>query len=143
MTLNVFPSISTLSWSVIKAPNWGTRIQRAISGRELRISDYVNPIYKFTLTYEVLRSPSDVRAGSNIGPAWYAGGGGSPPFDELDVLITFFNQQQGAAIPFTWNNPMENDAEYTVRFTKDALQFENFMYQLWQLKTLELTSVLT
>jgi Conserved hypothetical protein 2217 (DUF2460) len=132
----------TLAWSVIRAPNWGTRLQRAISGRELRVSDYANPIFKFTLTFEVLRSPSDVRAGAGIGPAWYAGGGGSPPFNEFDTLIAFFNQQQGAAIPFLWDDVTDNNLQYTVRFTKDALEFENFLYQLWTLKKLELTQVL-
>jgi hypothetical protein len=138
MALNTFPTINTLAWSVIKAPNWATRIQRAVSGRELRVSDYANPIYKFTLTYEVLRSSVDVRAGVGVGPAYYGGG---PPYSELDDLLTFFNQQQGASIPFNWYNPTENDALYVVRFTKDALQLENFMYQLWHLKQLEFTSL--
>src|SRR6266853_1952480 len=32
----IFPSLPGLAWSVTKAPRFATRIQRAVSGRELR-----------------------------------------------------------------------------------------------------------
>jgi hypothetical protein len=40
----IFPTLPGLGWSVSKAPRFATRIQRAISGRELRVLDQPNPI---------------------------------------------------------------------------------------------------
>ena len=40
----VFPALPGLAWSVTKAPTFQTRIQRAVSGRELRALDYPYPL---------------------------------------------------------------------------------------------------
>ena len=62
-----------------KAPRFATRTQKAISGRELRIIDQVNPIWTWTLTYEILRDKHDTR-----GPAGLGAG-----YDELRTLAGF------------------------------------------------------
>lgn len=212
MALNTFPSMATQGWSVTKAPNWATRLQRSVSGRELRVSDYVLPVYTFTLTYEVLRDRWDIRDGAGHGPAYRQGG--TVIYDELRTIWNFFNQQQGSSIPFQFYDPTDNTTRavsatpqsitvatgdgsttsfqlcsailapvipnvintitptgytldtntglitystapasgvsitadmtyyYKVRFATDALESENFMYQLWALKQLKLASVL-
>lgn len=211
MTLNTFPNVITQGWSVMKSPNWATRMQRSVSGRELRVSDYVNPIYTFTLTYEVLRDRWDVRDGPGHGPAYRQFG--TIIYDELRTIWNFFIQQQGSAIPFQFYDPTDNTTRtdpavpnqiyfatgdgmttsfqlvsplrapvipiavgpmtppgpaldvdtgvvtygtapgagvamtvdmtynYKVRFATDALEAENFMYQLWAMKQLKLVSV--
>lgn len=204
----IFPALPGLGWSVVKAPRFSTRIQRAVNGRELRILDQPAPIWTWTLSYSVLRDKWDARA---------AGGPGIG-YDELRALAGFFLQQQGALLPFLFDDPTDNaiagqaigtgnasvaafqlvrtmagfaepitapkavtaiyfngvrqdPASYTVngdsgmvtfaappaagqsitadfaywfrvRFASDTAQFENFMYQLWQLKEMKLQSVL-
>lgn len=193
----IFPALPGLSWSVTKQPRFATRIQRAVSGRELRALDQPNPIWTWTLTYSVLRD-----------------GGG---YDELRTLMGFFLDQQGAFSPFLFVDPGDNrvagqvlgtgdgstavfqlvrtmggfaepitapnavtdvsvngvvqspggysvdadtgvvtfttpppageavSADFTyffrVRFADDSAEFENFMFQLWSLRTVKLQSV--
>jgi len=70
--IGVFPSLPGLAWSVTKTPTFQTRIQRAVSGRELRALDYPYPLWQFTLVFDLLRD----------NPA--AG------YDELQTLMCFF-----------------------------------------------------
>jgi len=202
----VYPVLDSLGYSVKKIPNWGTRMQRATSGRTLRTSDYINPIWNFVLTYEVLRDGSDTR----FGDGWGTG------FDELHTLMDFFNSRNGAFDSFLVDDPTDDraigqalvpvpddttgtlfqlaralepngfsewiiapnvlstvyiDGTPTLAYTldpntgivtfnstpgfpvtadfsfyfrvyfTDSLDFENFAYQLWELKQVKLTSV--
>ena len=117
--LNIFPSTPSISWSVSKAPNWATRIQRSVSGKELRVSDYVLPIYTFTLTYEILRDPWDIRMGPGIGSAYPPN---SVPYNELRVIWGFFNQQFGAQIPFMFFD----QSDHTTRLNPASANTVNF-----------------
>jgi uncharacterized protein (TIGR02217 family) len=204
----IFPDLPGLGWSVTKAPRFATRVQRAVSGRELRVLDQPYPVWTWALTYPLLRDRWDLRGAG--GP-----GGGR---DELRTLAGFFLQQQGTFAPFLFDDPTDNSiagqpigignsstgafqlvrsmagfaepitapdtvsaiylngvrqdpAGYTVdmesgivtfatpptagravtadftyrfrvRFADDTAEFENFMYQLWQLKQIKLQSVL-
>ena len=201
----IFPALPGLAWSVTKTPTFQTRIQRAVSGRELRALDYPYPLWQFSLVYDFLRD--DPRAG----------------YDELRTLLGFFMLCQGAFGTFLFQDPSDfevagqqigtGDAStsvfqlqramgttlpgggflepigapnvvraiylngitqvpttYTVdpttglvtfssapssgliitadfsyyfrcRFVDDKYDFENFMYQLWQLKKLTFISV--
>ena len=94
----IFPALPGLGWSVSKAPRFATRTQKAISGRELRIVDQVNPIWTFTLTYEILRDNHDARGPGGVGAG----------FDELRTLAGFFLQQQGAFTPFLFDDPTDD-----------------------------------
>ena len=76
--IGVFPSLPGLAWSVTKTPTFQTRIQRAVSGRELRALDYPYPLWQFTLVFDLLRDS----------PA--AG------YDELRTLMGLFLLCQGA-----------------------------------------------
>jgi hypothetical protein len=55
----IFPTLPGLGWSVSKTPRFATRIQRAVSGRELRVVEQPNPIWTWTLTYTLLRDAHD------------------------------------------------------------------------------------
>lgn len=193
MSNAVFPTLPGLGWSVTKQPNWSTRIQKSVSGRELRAQFYAAPLYKIGLTYEVLRAAT--------------------AYAELQSLMGFFNNRQGSFDSFLYTDPTDNSVtgqsfgagdgstrafqlvrayggntepvmnlngnpaiyingalktlttDYTIsngmvtfvaapsgggaltwtgnyyyrcRFMQDAADFENFMYQLWTLKKLEL-----
>jgi uncharacterized protein (TIGR02217 family) len=205
----IFPALPGLGWSVTKAPRFATRIQRAVSGRELRVLDQPYPLWTWTLTYGVLRDQSDTRGSGGLGVG----------YSELRTLLGFFLAQQGALTPFLFDDPTDDSisgqiigtgdgsttayqlvrtmggfaepivapnvisgiyfngvlqspssysvntstgivtftaappagqivtASFTyyfqVRFAGDTAEFENFMYQLWQLKTVKLQSVFT
>ena len=58
----IFPAHPGLGWSDSKTPRFATRVQRAVSGRELRVLDQPNPIWTWTLTYSMLRDKNDTRA---------------------------------------------------------------------------------
>jgi uncharacterized protein (TIGR02217 family) len=50
----LFPKIRGLAWDIIKNPTFNTEIQESLAGREVRIQNYQNPIWEFTLSYEYL-----------------------------------------------------------------------------------------
>ena len=94
----IFPALPGLGWSVTKTPRFTGRIQNAISGRELRVLDQVNPIWTWTLTYSLLRDRWDARATTGAGAE----------YDELRTLAGFFLQQQGRFRPFLFDDPTDN-----------------------------------
>lgn len=85
----VFPTLPGLAWSVTKAPTFQTRIQRAVSGRELRALDYPYPLWQFSLVFAFLRD--DPAAG----------------FDELRTLLGFYLSCQGAYGTFLFQDPSD------------------------------------
>jgi len=86
----IFPALPGLAWSVTKSPTFQTRIQRAVSGRELRALDYPYPLWQFTLVFDFLRD----------NPA--AG------HDELRTLMGFFMLCQGAFGTFLFQDPSDD-----------------------------------
>lgn len=198
MSNAVFPNLPGLAWSVAKAPQWCTKIQSAVSGRELRAAFRSSPLYKFSLSYEVLREAS--------------------AYQELQTLMAFFNARQGSFDSFLYTDPTDSTVtaqgfgsgngatvafqlsrayggnvepvtningtpsiyvagvlktsgvDYTIgsglvtfavapanaaaltwtgafyyrcRFMADEQSYENFMYQLWSLKQLDMLGSLT
>jgi uncharacterized protein (TIGR02217 family) len=83
----VFPVLPGLSWSVTKTPQWSTRTQKAVSGRELRAAYYSSPLWTFKLSYEVLRANG---------------------LQELQQLVGFFNARQGGFDSFLYADPSDN-----------------------------------
>jgi uncharacterized protein (TIGR02217 family) len=96
----IFPVLPGLGWSVSKSPRFATRVQRAVSGRELRVLDQPNPIWTWTLTYSMLRDKNDTRAPTGPGAG----------YDELRTLMGFFLQQQGSFQPFFYDDPTDDQA---------------------------------
>ena len=75
MSNAVFPSLPGLGWSVKRTEIWKTRIQEAISGKEVRIADWSFPRHKWELTFDFLRS--------------------APSYSEWQSLLSFFDLRQG------------------------------------------------
>lgn len=87
MSNAVFPSnLPGLSWGVRKQPEFSTKVQKSVNGRELRAAFYSYPIYTFSLSYEVLRE-----VGS-----------------ELQTLMGFFLNRQGQFDSFLYTDPSDN-----------------------------------
>jgi hypothetical protein len=89
--VGVFPALPGLAWSVTKTPTFQTRIQRAVSGRELRALDYPYPLWQFTLVFDFLRD--NPTAG----------------YDELRTLMGFFMLCQGAFGTFLFEDPSDHE----------------------------------
>ena len=50
----LFPKIRGLGWTITKNPTFSTEIQSSLAGREVRVQNFQNPIWEFTLAYEYL-----------------------------------------------------------------------------------------
>jgi uncharacterized protein (TIGR02217 family) len=96
--IGVFPKLAGQSWSVTKIPTFQTRVQRAVSGREVRILDYPNPLWQFQLAYDALGG----------------GGPGAPPIGsllatDLQTLMGFLLACQGAYATFLYDDPTDDN----------------------------------
>jgi uncharacterized protein (TIGR02217 family) len=76
MSNAIFPTFPGLSWGITKAPEWSTSIQQAVSGKEVRMANRQRPIWRFSLSYELLR--------------------GASAYNEYQRLVAFYNARQGA-----------------------------------------------
>lgn len=83
----VFPALPGLRWSVRKSPMFRTQIQQALSGREFGVSYRQHPLFRYELSYEVLRD--DVSA-------------------ELTALMGFFMARRGRYESFRFWDPDAN-----------------------------------
>jgi uncharacterized protein (TIGR02217 family) len=88
MSQAIFPNLPGLTWNVIKAPLWSTKVQQSVGGKEVRAQFFSRPIYTWTLVYELLRQGS--------------------AFLEFQTLIGFFNARQGKFDSFLFTDPVDN-----------------------------------
>lgn len=84
----VFPTLPGLAWNVARSPQWATRIQKAVSGKEFRSAWMSAPLYTFRLQYEVLREAS--------------------AYQELQQLVAFYNNVRGSFDSFLYRDPNDN-----------------------------------
>ncbi len=88
MSNAVFPVLAGLSWNVIKTPVWHTKIQESVSGKELRAAFFSAPLWRFSMSYEILRADA-VNA-------------------ELQSLMGFFLARQGMFDSFLYTDPTDH-----------------------------------
>ncbi len=92
MAYPVFPTLPGLAYSVKRTPTWRTRIQELVSGKEVRVPDFVFPRYLYELTFDFLRESSFQGAS----------------YSEQDTLLGFFNTASGAAGTIAFSDPDDN-----------------------------------
>lgn len=90
MSNAVLPTLLGLEWNVKKSPMFRTKIQSSVSGKELRSSFMAYPLWKFRLSYSVLRSAAE--------------------YAEMQTLIGFFLQRRGSFDDFLYTDPDDNSA---------------------------------
>lgn len=90
MTLPVFPQLPGQGWPLTRSPMWQTGVQTTQSGRELRASYMSYPRYKWSATFEVLRTAASLT--------------------EFQQLLAFFNAAAGQFGQFVFNDPDDNTA---------------------------------
>ena len=86
----VFPSLAGLKWDVGMSPQFSTRVQRSVSGNELRANFMAYPLWMFKLAYEVLRD--DVAN------------------NELKQIAGFFLLRRGMFDSFLYTHPSDSTA---------------------------------
>lgn len=84
MSNAILPTYPGLAWSVMKVPMWSTKIQKSVNGRELRAAYYQNPIWKFTMSFDVLRAKAALH--------------------ELQDLMAFYNLRMGSFDSFLYKD---------------------------------------
>src|SRR5215471_12266828 len=85
----LFPKIKGLSWNVVVTPTFSTEIQQALSSREVRLQNFVNPVWELTIHYEYLLNDPRTRDDSG--------------FTGLEMLIGFFLARGGQFDTFLLN----------------------------------------
>lgn len=88
MSNATFPTLAGIMWNVARVPQFNTKIQKAVSGREIRLAMMAAPMYTFKMSYEVLRQDT--------------------LFAELQTLGGFFLARQGAYDSFLYTDPADN-----------------------------------
>src|SRR6476646_8243611 len=85
----LFPKVRGLGCTNNKNPTFSTEIQSSLAGREVRIQNFQNPIWEFTLTYEYLLNDPKFRDESGQTP--------------LETLVGFFLARGGQFDDFLLN----------------------------------------
>jgi len=85
----LFPKIRGLAWNIVKTPTFNTEIQESLAGREVRIQNFQNPIWEFTLSYEYLLNDPKFRDENEQTP--------------LEALVGFFLARGGQFDDFLLN----------------------------------------
>lgn len=98
--MNIYPNLPGLTYSTFKTPQFKTRTQKSVSGRELRMTFQPVVTWQFKVKYNFLRDAFDQRLS-------YAYSG-SPSLTELRTLMGFFLQQQGSLTPFWFDDPTDD-----------------------------------
>lgn len=84
----IFPTFPGLKWGRKKTAVWSTGTQKSASGREFRTAYYSYPQWRFSLSFEVLRTKTAV--------------------NELEQLAGFFNARKGSFESFLYEDPTDN-----------------------------------
>ena len=85
----LFPKVRGLGWTVTKNPTFSTEIQSSLAGREVRVQNFQNPIWEFTLAYEYLLNDPRSRDENEQTP--------------LETLVGFFLARGGQFDDFLLN----------------------------------------
>ena len=84
----VFPTLAGIAWNVAKQPEFHTKIQKAVSGREVRLAFMSSPMVTFKMQYDVLRQNS--------------------AYSELKTLLSFFLTVKGSFDSFLYDDLTDN-----------------------------------
>ena len=90
-----FPTLAGQGWSVTKKPIFSTRVAPHVSGRNVRLAMYQNPLYEFEVVFDGLSAAASGYT-ANLGA------------QSLQTLMGFFMQCQGQAGTFLYTDPTDN-----------------------------------
>ena len=93
MSLPVFPSLPGLTYTSVKAENFKTLNEEGSNAYEVRLPQYTNPVWRWTLIFDFLHDFF-----------W----GSFTAVSELRTLMGFFGDQYGSASAFLYTDPDDN-----------------------------------
>ena len=93
MSLPIFPSLPGLTYTTLKTPKFSTLVQAGSNEYEVRLPQYTNPVWKWTLIFDFLHDYF-----------W----GDFTTVSELRTLMGFFNDNYGQASAFLYTDPDDN-----------------------------------
>ena len=93
MSLPTFPSLPGLTYTSVKAPKFDTLVQAGANEYEVRLPQYTNPVWRWTLLFDFLHDYF-----------W----GSFETVSELRTLMGFFNANYAQASPFLYVDPDDN-----------------------------------
>ena len=88
MSNDVFPVLPGVAFDSKRIPVWSTKVHKSVSGKQLRAALWSYPIWKYSLSFELLRA--------GIGYA------------EFQALCGFFVKHQGAFDSWLYSDPSDN-----------------------------------
>ena len=97
MSNAIFPNLTGLTWDQKKRPTWGTIIQQATSGREVRVTNRALPLFEYELTYSYLQDLTAPSATSPSSNTTTTVAGGSFPAATYYVQTTWITAQGESA----------------------------------------------
>jgi uncharacterized protein (TIGR02217 family) len=86
----VFPQLAGMAWGMLKAPMWSSRVQKSVSGKRQAVGYMSYPLYKYTVSFNVLREYST--------------------HAEVEELQGFFNKLNGQVDTFKFVDPLDASA---------------------------------
>ena len=93
MSLSVFPSLPGLTYTSMKTPKFNTLVQSGANEYEVRLPQYTNPVWTWTLIFDFLHDFF-----------W----GSFQTVSELRTLMGFVNDNYGKASSFLYTDPDDN-----------------------------------
>lgn len=101
MSNTIYPAkIKGLTYTVMKTMEWSSIVQKAPNGDSLRIAQFQNPLWHFTLIYDYLYD------------TYYSPNNTMPygPYTDLQALMGFFAARQGQFDDFLFLDPVDYSA---------------------------------
>lgn len=100
MSNAILPTLPGMSFPVERTPIWSTKVQESTSGKEVRLAYWSYPRWKYSISFDFLRSGAQA---------------------ELQSLVGFFNARQGAFDDWLFNDPDDNTATAQLFGTGDGV----------------------
>lgn len=129
MSTQIFPSnIPGIDIKVERATEYVTKILTSESGREQRIAYQSVPRYRYTLTFNFLRTAKYLPAPNATET-------------ETGLVQRFHDDHLGSWDSFLFSDPYSG-TQVRVRFASDTLAFERLVSGAWVVKKLQMIQVL-
>jgi uncharacterized protein (TIGR02217 family) len=88
MSLDVFPVLPGLTFNNTRTPRWSTKTNTSVSGKQQRAAFWSYPVWRYKLTYELLRADT-----AHL---------------ELQTLVGFFLEHRGSWGSWLYSDPSDN-----------------------------------
>lgn len=88
MSNEIFPTFAGITFDTVAAPTFSTKVHRSASGYEVRAAYMLNPLWKFSFKFDLIRD--------NVAN------------NELKTLLGFFNARLGQYDNFLYSCPGDN-----------------------------------